>query len=562
MNITNTPPTEDDAWQSGTTFGSISNPLHPNTTYYFFARFLETDNHYRSDPSLGADIDTTKANLHGKPVISVLFGSGFVYNNTLTVDYSMLYADPPGPGTGGTPEFLGTLTFQWLRNGTTLIGENSSTYQIASADIGHTISVRITTANTEDFVPSDPTGTVLRRAPVRADLSPAVFTPETFDGSPHPIPMYPTTGVNAVGPASGISGLGNVTSIEYKLYGSADAWSSTARTNAGTYEVQVTLAAGTNYTGATINLGQFIINKATPTVDHLYINLPGDPPSNPPGPHTLDWDGGQHNADVEPATAWAESEWMGEITVYYSKDGSEPTDVAPSSPGTYQVTVNIEEGDNFVEVKGLAVGSFTIVGADIPSGNITANNVSTEYNRAYHGIIVSDNFAGGSEVLFRDAFGSYTLTASPTIRNVTDPDLPFEVHFRVIRLGPLGEGFNPYYGSATITITPLQLTWATSGTVADKVYNRSLDATIITNPTLGGVISGDTVSVVAGTAAFTSWDVDPAVAVNATGTWSIGGPSEGNYRAPIAQPSFNPAAITAKPLTITDVTAIIVFTTL
>ena len=59
---------------------------------------------------------------------------------------------------------LGTLTYQWKRNGSTNIGTNSATYTIVQADIEQTITVTVTAANCTGEVPSTATGTITKAA--------------------------------------------------------------------------------------------------------------------------------------------------------------------------------------------------------------------------------------------------------------------------------------------------------------------------------------------------------------------------------------------------------------
>jgi hypothetical protein len=58
---------------------------------------------------------------------------------------------------------LGTLTYQW-RRGTTNIGTDSATYKLEAADVGQTINVQVTAANTTGTVTSANTATIARAA--------------------------------------------------------------------------------------------------------------------------------------------------------------------------------------------------------------------------------------------------------------------------------------------------------------------------------------------------------------------------------------------------------------
>ncbi len=103
----------------------------------------------------------------------------------------------------------------------------------------------------------------------------------------------------------------------------------------------------------------------------------------------------------------------------------------------------------------------------------------------------------------------------------------------------------PSFGTADITAKPL--TW-TSGTVEDKVYDGTLKATVVTAPTLEGIVEGDAVTIIEGLPTFAGKDKGESIAVTATG-YGIAGADSGNYSLQSPQPSFVNANITAKELT-------------
>ena len=107
---------------------------------------------------------------------------------------------------------------------------------------------------------------------------------------------------------------------------------------------------------------------------------------------------------------------------------------------------------------------------------------------------------------------------------------------------------------ADAVISPKTLTWAADGEAADKIYDRTTDAAATTQPTLVGVETGDTVTRVNGTVAFDDMNVGTDIGVTAE-DYGINGAHADNYNAPVAQPAFATAAITAKTITITGVAA-------
>ena len=106
--------------------------------------------------------------------------------------------------------------------------------------------------------------------------------------------------------------------------------------------------------------------------------------------------------------------------------------------------------------------------------------------------------------------------------------------------------------TANFTIAPKALTWV-AGTVSNKVYDGTTAATIVTAPTLDGVIVGDSVTVVAGSAAFADANVATGIAVTATG-YGISGDKATNYSIS-GQPSLGTANITKKDISINTVAA-------
>jgi len=130
-------------------------------------------------------------------------------------------------------------------------------------------------------------------------------------------------------------------------------------------------------------------------------------------------------------------------------------------------------------------------------------------------------------------------------------DSQLEVYFRITRPDT---GFNPFYGSATVTINPRQLTWdrgsssSNPATVNNKVYNGTTNATVLSAPTLAGVIGTDVITVTAGTVVFNSANAANGIVITAAG-WGIGGTGLSNYIAPTVQPVFANADITPLQLT-------------
>jgi hypothetical protein len=110
-------------WQDSNTFTG----LEASTAYDFYQRVKETATHKASAVSSKLDVSTDGAPLTGTATIS---GTA-AYGQTLTASLT---------GSNNT----GTLSYQWMRDGSDISSATSSTYTLAEDDIGSTISVKIT----------------------------------------------------------------------------------------------------------------------------------------------------------------------------------------------------------------------------------------------------------------------------------------------------------------------------------------------------------------------------------------------------------------------------------
>jgi autotransporter-associated beta strand protein len=169
-------------------------------------------------------------------------------------------------------------------------------------------------------------------------------------------------------------------------------------------------------------------------------------------------------------------------------------------------------------------------------------------------VTASSGYVGG------DTNAAFTVAgATYASRNVGNGQLiSFSSAPTVVVQTSSATGSKPAYGyqitglsSLTGNITPLALT-LTGVSAANKVYDRTVTAAVS-----GGSITpltGDTVTVDASAAAgtFANWNVGTAKAVTVTG-YVLGGSDAGNYS--IVQPTGITADITARPLSVTGVTA-------
>jgi hypothetical protein len=161
-----------------------------------------------------------------------------------------------------------------------------------------------------------------------------------YDATSHGIPVVPRAGYTE---------LGAITMI-YEGTGSTDyPPSADEPVNAGDYTATAYIAESANYNAAVIPITPFTIARAVPTIDVL----------------TLDTDTFTHYTDepqgIVTPTLKAPYTGLGEVTVKYNGNARRPV-----YPGTYAITIDIDEGTNYFAVKDLPLGTYTITEAPTP----------------------------------------------------------------------------------------------------------------------------------------------------------------------------------------------------
>jgi len=139
----------DYSFNSGTVTFAL---LTPNTEYSFYLRYKETYNSEASPPSEPLTITTDKATLTG----SVSITGTPKYDETLTADTTNMTTN-----VNNYLEF-GTLSYQWMRNGSDIPGATDSSYTLAAEDIGSTITVVVSSDNCTGSVTSGTTTEVVK----------------------------------------------------------------------------------------------------------------------------------------------------------------------------------------------------------------------------------------------------------------------------------------------------------------------------------------------------------------------------------------------------------------
>ncbi|MDR1758783.1 MAG: Ig-like domain-containing protein, partial [Bacteroidales bacterium] len=140
--------------------------LEPNTTYYF--NVVVNDQAGNKAAYTVISKTTAKATLDG----AVLISGSAVFNQTLTADVEDLTSTP-------SISDLGILTYQWKRDGNNITGATSSTYTLQPADIGSTITVTVTAANTNGSITSVATDIVDKISQTEPD-APTLLSKTSF----------------------------------------------------------------------------------------------------------------------------------------------------------------------------------------------------------------------------------------------------------------------------------------------------------------------------------------------------------------------------------------------
>lgn len=154
---------DDGEWQSSNEFTGLT----PNKEYTFYARMKETDTQEASAPSEGVSLYTDKASLSG----TVSIAGDAVYGQYLKADLTEMVADYPSVA-------LGSISYQWKRNGLPIDGAAGEEYTLTQADIGAAITLTVTSENCKGQLTSDQTVAV-SKAP---QVIPVVWGETSNDG--------------------------------------------------------------------------------------------------------------------------------------------------------------------------------------------------------------------------------------------------------------------------------------------------------------------------------------------------------------------------------------------
>ena len=217
-----------------------------------------------------------------------------------------------------------------------------------------------------------------------------------------------------------------------------------------------------------------------------------------------------------------------------------------------------------VTVAGLTFGGTDAGNYDLPlaavttSANITPKPITgitaiTAQDKVYDGN-TSATLNTGSAV-FAGLIGGDTLTVSSATGNFVDKNVGTGKTVNITGLTLGGADLANYSlvssnATTAAAITKLRLTSLSGITAQDKTYDRTTGATLdVTGASFGGLVSGDTLSITAGTGTFGDRNVGTAKTVTVAGL-TFGGTDAGNYDLPLA------AVTTSANITPKDITAV------
>lgn len=234
-------------------------------------------------------------------------------------------------------EVMSSPSLTWSSSNTDALTIDAATgeYEVLGCAAG-TVDITATTSNSK----SDKVTVSLTKAtPKKDDFEISGNEDVVYDGKTHNV---------TAAPKSGIEGMGDITI----LYNG----SVTEPSALGSYSITLNVAEGDNYIAAAgLETGkQLNITKAVPTKELLSYDLTA-----------VDYDGAAKPVSVKAKDGVT---GLGTITVKYNGDTA-----VPAAAGTYKVTVDIAEGDNYRDVTDLSLGDFVINKIALQVSDFTVN---------------------------------------------------------------------------------------------------------------------------------------------------------------------------------------------
>jgi len=330
-------------------------------------------------------------------VTSLTLGNYIIAKKEMTAA-DLVYTIPTNHVYSGSPQGIGSVTANVTSapnfDGTITVFYNSNT-SVPPTNAGtYTLTVNIAPGNNYAAVVGLSLGTYIisPATPAIADLTitPALPATYTYNGNQRSVSVTLKTG---------LTGFGTIQSTNYVGINGTNYQSTTAPSNAGTYEVRVNISAGTNYTAITgLSVGTLTINKKVLTASDLVYTIPTNRVYN----------GSPQGISVTASTSTAPN-FDGTITVRYNN-----STIVPTNAGTYMITVTISAGANYEAVASLTLGNYTIAKKVLTASDLVyAIPTNHIYNGSPQGIgsvtanvANAPNFDGGINIWYN---GSTTL---------------------------------------------------------------------------------------------------------------------------------------------------------
>ena len=243
---------------------------------------------------------------------------------------------------------------------------------------------------------------------------------------------------------------------------------------------------------------------------------------------------------------------MGAITVFYNGSAT-----APVNAGTYDITVNVAAGVDYVSATGVSLGNYTI-----DKLQLAWDAYGTAHSKTYDG--TTDATIDVLPTLLGVIAGDEVTVTPGTVKFGIKDYLEDGIDMITENFGIGGADAGNYEVSddppfESGIIHRVQLTWdaANPGTVGTLTYNGTTVVDPLDLPALSGVIDGEVLTVVEGTVNFADPNVGAGKAIIVSNDWGIDetDPVANNYIAPVGAPPFLPGDIIVRPVTIGGVTA-------
>ncbi|MCL2098767.1 MAG: YDG domain-containing protein, partial [Bacteroidales bacterium] len=431
----------------------------------------------------------------------------------VTITGATTYGETLTANTGGitSPAPLGTVTYQWKRNGSYISGANGNTYSLTAADIGATISVEVWASNYLSSITSGATAAVAKKQLTIS--APTLTKTKVYDGN--------TTAAVTAGTLSGIVGADAVTVSATASYDNKNA--ETGKTITVIYTLAGSAMA--NYivpNNNVVNDGEITAKQLTisaPTLTKTKVYDGNTVAAVTAG--TLSGIVGTENVTVSAAASYdnKNAETGKTITVLYTLAGA---DIA-----NYTAPDNDVVNDGEITAKQLTISAPSLTKTKIYDGNTVAAVTAG----ALSGIVGTEDVSVSAAANYdnKNVGTGKTITVIYTLAGA---DM---ANYIVPNNDVVNDG----------EITAKQLTISAPNLTKTKVYDGNTTAAV-TAGTLSGIVGTEDVSVSAA-ANYDNKNAETGKAI--TVVYTLAGADMANYTVPENYVASD-GEITAKQLTI------------